>query len=108
MDGGVMKRLFAPLAALLLLLAGCTGRDRPAPRPAPSQPATSSPASAGPTASQPPTAPQPPATALPVGKSSASLTVDGRKRTYLLYRPATAKAGAPLVVVLHGAVGTGR
>lgn len=104
-----MKRLFAPLAALLLLLAGCTGRDRPAPRPAPSQPATSSPASAGPTSSQPPpTSSQPPASALPVGKSSASLTVGGLKRTYLMYRPASAKAGAPLVVVLHGAVGTGR
>ncbi|MFI7597086.1 alpha/beta hydrolase family esterase [Actinoplanes sp. NPDC049681] len=102
-----MKRLIAPLTALLLLLAGCTGRNRPTPSPPPpasSQPPTSAPTSAPPVASSS----TPPTSTLPVGKSSASLTVDGLKRTYLLYRPATAKTGAPLVVVLHGAVGTGR
>ncbi|BCJ53962.1 hypothetical protein Asp14428_54370 [Actinoplanes sp. NBRC 14428] len=110
-----MKRPIALAAVSLLLLAGCTGRDRPAPRPEPTPDSSSSsstgagtgtPGSAG-TPGTTGEAPAPTAT-LPAGKSSASLTVDGRKRTYLLYRPASAKAGAPLVVVLHGAVGTGR
>ncbi|UQU65546.1 polyhydroxybutyrate depolymerase [Couchioplanes caeruleus] len=76
-----MKRPAAVSVAILaLVLAGCTRQSAPQPR-----------------VSEP-----------PVGKSSGTITVDGRQRTYLLYRPATARAGAPLVVVLHGAVGTGR
>ncbi|AGZ46200.1 polyhydroxybutyrate depolymerase [Actinoplanes friuliensis DSM 7358] len=82
MNGDEMKRLPALVAVVLLALSGCT---RNAPQPAPS-----------------------PSAALPVGKSSAKLAVDGRDRTYLLYRPASARANAPLVIVLHGAVGTGR
>ncbi|WP_306204807.1 extracellular catalytic domain type 1 short-chain-length polyhydroxyalkanoate depolymerase [Actinoplanes sp. RD1] len=76
-------RRFVVLTATLLVLAGCTARrDRdPAPDPAPSSSASS---------------------------SSAALSVDGRERTYRLYRPASAPAEAPLVIVLHGAVGTGR
>jgi polyhydroxybutyrate depolymerase len=94
-----MKRLVAVAAVLLLTLSGCTAarerrREQPAPVPTTS-PSTASPSSgAGP--------------AIPVGKSSASLTVGDRKRTYLRYRPASAGASAPLVIVLHGAVGTGR
>ncbi|GGQ41515.1 extracellular catalytic domain type 1 short-chain-length polyhydroxyalkanoate depolymerase [Couchioplanes azureus] len=107
-----MKRQTALAAVLLLLLAGCTGRDRRDPSPAPS----SAPSDGAPSASSAPASAAPggttgapgPTSALPVGLSSAALTVDGRSRTYALYRPASAKAGAPLVVVLHGAVGTGR
>ncbi len=36
------------------------------------------------------------------------MTVGGRERTYHLYRPVALPDGAPLVVVLHGAVGTGQ
>jgi polyhydroxybutyrate depolymerase len=71
----------------LLLLAGCTGPGRRSPAPAP----TGSSAS------------------LPVGKSRHTLTVDGQERTYQMYRPAALPENgpAPLVVVLHGAVGSG-
>jgi polyhydroxybutyrate depolymerase len=45
---------------------------------------------------------------IPVGRSSHKITVDGRERTYLIYRPARLSAAkVPLVVVLHGAGGTG-
>ncbi|GAB3815178.1 PHB depolymerase family esterase [Micromonospora zhanjiangensis] len=44
-----------------------------------------------------------------VGTSEHTLSVDGRDRTYRLYRPASADPvrPVPLVVVLHGAAGTG-
>ena len=67
----------------LLLLAGCTARraDRsPAPEP--------SGASAG--------------------SSTASMTIGGTERTYRVYRPAGLPKSAPLVIVLHGAAGTGK
>src|SRR5688572_9788089 len=53
--------------------------------------------------------PSPSGRGIPVGKSSHKIKIDGRERTYLIYRPATLSvaATAPLVVVLHGAVGTG-
>jgi len=67
-----------------LLLAGCVpAPDNPAPDPAP-------------------------APGIPVGTSTGTLTVDGRQRTYRVYRPAALPASAPLVLVLHGAAGTGR
>ena len=70
---------------VLLLLAGCTARRGDnSPDPAPD--------GSGP----------------PVGKSSASMTVDGQDRTYRVYRPAGLPASAPLVLVLHGAAGTGQ
>ncbi|MER7169686.1 PHB depolymerase family esterase [Micromonospora sp. NPDC000207] len=52
----------------------------------------------------------PPAVQLPVGTSEHTVTVDGRDRTYRLYRPASAPltGPTPLVVMLHGAAGTGR
>ncbi|OJF15725.1 alpha/beta hydrolase family esterase [Couchioplanes caeruleus] len=102
-----MKRQTALAAVLLLLLAGCT-RDRRDPSPAPSSAPSNGVPSAPSAPGSPPGETGAPTSALPVGRSSASLTVDGRQRTYLMYRPASAKAGAPLVVVLHGAVGTGR
>ena len=75
-----MKRPLLVICVVVLALAGCTRQRSPHP-----------------------VVPEP-----PVGKSTGTLTVDGRQRTYQLYRPATAHAGAPLVIVLHGAVGTGR
>jgi len=67
----------------LLLLAGCTARraDR---SPAPEPSGTSA------------------------GSSTASMTVDGKQRTYRVYRPAGVAKSAPLVMVLHGAAGTGK
>ncbi|WP_084504368.1 PHB depolymerase family esterase [Actinoplanes sp. N902-109] len=73
-----MKRI-ALLLGPLLLLAACTTPHRTSPAPRP-----------------------------PEGHTTATITVDGRERTYRLYRPASAGADAPLVIVLHGAVGTGR
>lgn len=105
-----MKRLTAVAAVLLLTLSGCTaGRERRREQPTPVPPA-SSPALPPDSSLAPPPAPSSPGAgpAVPVGKSSASLTVGGRKRTYLRYRPASAGPSAPLVIVLHGGVGTGR
>jgi polyhydroxybutyrate depolymerase len=53
--------------------------------------------------------PSPSGRGIPVGRSSHTIKIDGRERTYLIYRPATLSvaATAPLVVVLHSAVGTG-
>lgn len=51
---------------------------------------------------------QPPArTSLPAGHSARTLTVDGLSRTYRLYVPARLAQHAALVLVLHGASGTG-
>jgi polyhydroxybutyrate depolymerase len=43
---------------------------------------------------------------LPVGSSTHSVEVDGVSRTYLVYRPASLPAAAPLVVMLHGGFGS--
>lgn len=67
----------------LLLLAGCTARRERGTGPAP--------------------APVP-----PVGQSAGTLDVDGLQRTYRVYRPANLAEPAPLVLVLHGAAGSGR
>jgi polyhydroxybutyrate depolymerase len=45
--------------------------------------------------------------AIPVGPSSHAISVGGVRRTYLVYRPATLPAAAPLVVMLHGGFGSG-
>jgi polyhydroxybutyrate depolymerase len=42
------------------------------------------------------------------GHHQAKLRVGDRERTYSFYRPVSAPASAPLVVVLHGAAGSGR
>ncbi|GAA2505510.1 alpha/beta hydrolase family esterase [Winogradskya humida] len=52
-----------------------------------------------------PAAPPP---APPPGRTTGTLTINGQERTFRLYRPATATKKAPLVVMLHGAAGTGR
>ncbi|MFI0793757.1 alpha/beta hydrolase family esterase [Micromonospora rubida] len=93
-------RLAGALALLvgLAALAGCTA-DRDDPRPGDD----------GPTASGRPSGGTPHARDLPVGASERTLTAGGRERTYRLYRPASATltAPVPLVVMLHGAAGTG-
>jgi polyhydroxybutyrate depolymerase len=77
-----MRALLAVL--LVVALVGCDG-TAPSHRPAPAPP-------------------------VPAGSSQHSLTVGGRQRDYRLYRPASLPRSAPvpLVLVLHGAVGTGR
>ncbi|WP_229688370.1 extracellular catalytic domain type 1 short-chain-length polyhydroxyalkanoate depolymerase [Micromonospora yangpuensis] len=99
----------AGVAATLTLLVGlaavggCTpGRDD-APEAAGSSTGAGS---AGPAA---PSGAAPDASAVPVGSSAHTIEVDQRQRTYRLYRPGSADLGAPvpLVVMLHGAAGTG-
>jgi polyhydroxybutyrate depolymerase len=57
--------------------------------------------------------PQPPVVGpeatLPAGPSAHTIVVDGRERGFRLYQPASLprSAPAPLVVMLHGALGTG-
>jgi polyhydroxybutyrate depolymerase len=50
-----------------------------------------------------------PSAPVPVGSSSRTITVDGRDRTFDLYRPGTLPTDAlvPLVVMLHGGFGSG-
>jgi polyhydroxybutyrate depolymerase len=73
-----------PAVAVLVLLGGC--------RPAPPGTSTRAPAS------------------LAAGTTQQQLAVGGLQRTFRVYRPATlaSSAPAPLVVMLHGALGTGR
>jgi len=83
------------------VLAGCGmfprhGAGRPA------SPAASPPASPGQAAS--PGAGQ----AIPVGSSSHVIDVGGVRRTFIVYRPASLPAEAPLVVMLHGGFGSGQ
>lgn len=44
---------------------------------------------------------------IPAGDSTQKISVDGRNRTFHLYRPATLDSPAALVVVLHGGWGSG-
>jgi polyhydroxybutyrate depolymerase len=52
--------------------------------------------------------PAPSATAqpIPAGSSSHTVSVGGVSRSFLVYRPATLPAAAPLVVMLHGGFGS--
>ena len=89
-----LHRRLAALLIPIVLLAGCTGHDNPAPTP-------TSPTSSASAA--------PPSTGLAAGRSAHSMKVGTLDRTYRVYRPASLPAGAvPLVIVLHGAVGTGQ
>jgi polyhydroxybutyrate depolymerase len=47
------------------------------------------------------------ARAVPVGRSTQTVSSGGRVRTFHLYRPATLASPAPLVVMLHGGFGSG-
>jgi polyhydroxybutyrate depolymerase len=69
----------------LLLIAGCTARPHQDAGPTP-----------GPTSS------------VVAGRSTGTLDVDGQQRTYRVYRPSNLTGPAPLVLVLHGAAGTGQ
>jgi len=92
------------LLVALLLLAGCTGRrlDRDS-QPTP----TDSAASTTGTGTTPGGTAQP-GKSVREGKSTGTMTVAGKERTYRLYRPAGLSSSAPLVLVLHGAAGTGQ
>jgi polyhydroxybutyrate depolymerase len=72
--------------ATLLLIAGCTARRERGSDPVP-----------GPTSS-----------AVAVGRSTGTLEAGGQQRTYRVYRPSNLTGPAPLVLVLHGAAGTGQ
>lgn len=76
-----------PAAAVIALLGGCS------PAPAPAQPSTSAPPAG-----------------LAVGTTEHQLVVGGLRRTFRVYRPATLPPStpAPLVVMLHGGLGSGR
>jgi len=76
----VKSRVLALVA--LLLLAGCTPRSSAPPR-------RTDPSAAS-------------------GSSTASMSINGTERTYRVYRPAGLPKSAPLVIVLHGAAGTGK
>ncbi|MEV6342878.1 PHB depolymerase family esterase [Actinoplanes sp. NPDC051851] len=75
------RGIAAVLLTVVVLTAGCTRFTRPDPVPS---------ASAA------------------VGVSSHTMRVGTLDRTYRIYRPASLREGAPMVVVLHGAVGSGR
>ncbi len=63
---------------------------------------------AAPTTSPAPTsgASATPAVTIAVGKSSHPLSIGGLQRSYLVYRPKDLPPSAPLVVMLHGALGS--
>lgn len=86
------------LVAAVAVGAGCdaTPERRPEHRP------DAAPSTAGASAA-------PDAAAVPAGTSSRTVRVDGRERTYRLYRPAGVPltGPVPLVVMLHGALGSG-
>lgn len=92
--GSVARRVGAGVAAAgiaLAALAGCSVRAPAAEPPAPAPSATVTP--------------------VPVGggeTEARSIQVDGLTRTYLVHVPATLAADPALVVMLHGAGGTGR
>jgi polyhydroxybutyrate depolymerase len=80
---GIMGRLSMMAGALLAVtaLAGCSAAARPAADP-------------------------PPGPVLAAGSSTHSIEVGGVSRTYIVYRPASLPAAAPLVVMLHGGFGS--
>jgi polyhydroxybutyrate depolymerase len=101
----VRARVFVLVA--LLLLAGCTGRRLERnPQPEPTGGATTSSGSTSSGSASSGSAS--PGTPVAQGKSAGSMTVGGQQRTYRLYRPAGLTSAAPLVIVLHGAAGSGR
>jgi polyhydroxybutyrate depolymerase len=80
----------AVVAAIVLLVVGLSG------------------CSHRPDVAAPEASPGPGTAAIPEGRSDQTIEVDGRIRTYHLYRPATlATPGVPLVVMLHGGFGSG-
>src|SRR5580692_3112521 len=86
---------------LVLLLASCGPlTSRLAAGASPSGPMASP--------SGPGTSPSAPGQPVPVGSSSHTISIGGLSRTYLLYRPASLPAAAPLVVMLHGGFGSGQ
>ncbi|GAA3732354.1 PHB depolymerase family esterase [Plantactinospora mayteni] len=93
------------IASVLTVLTGCDlGRSPRREAATPATPASVAPT--GPTA----TAPAPEKPAVAPGSSVHRLTVDGRNRTFRLYRPAklSLSTPVPLVVMLHGALGSGQ
>jgi polyhydroxybutyrate depolymerase len=79
--------LLALVLLALVVLAGCGGLAR-----------HSGSVAASPEAGQ----------AIPVGSSGQTIDVGGVSRTFIVYRPASLPAAAPLVVMLHGGYGSGR
>ncbi|MCU7723984.1 polyhydroxybutyrate depolymerase [Actinoplanes sp. KI2] len=91
------------LVLVTLLLLGCAGC-----RPGRGTMPTTTGGPATPAGSSGLPVPGGPAVSVPEGQSTGALTVGDHQRTYRLYRPAGVTRAAPLVVVLHGAAGSGR
>ena len=53
-------------------------------------------------------APGPAGASIPVGSSTHAISAGGLTRSYIVYRPATLPAAAPLVVMMHGGFGSAR
>jgi polyhydroxybutyrate depolymerase len=85
------SRLCLAVLAAVALLAGCTPDE-----PGPAQRDHDRPRS------------QPAVVPLPVGMSEHAIRIDGRTRTYHTHRPQAGNDPVPLVVVLHGAGGSGK
>jgi polyhydroxybutyrate depolymerase len=83
----IRSRRWVPVLALVGLLAGVAG----------CQPGRASPGDPGTNGT---------GAAVPVGASSQTIAVDGRQRTFHVYRPAGLSGPAPLVVMLHGGFGS--
>jgi polyhydroxybutyrate depolymerase len=93
-SGAAGRRRFRRGAQSILALAGAAALTAGC--------AASTPSGIGSTAESPTTA------SVPAGTSTQTITVDGLRRTFLVYRPTTLPAAqpAPLVVMIHGGGGT--
>lgn len=94
---GHLARVVIALLSVAMVVA-CTTTPNPAP--SPSTAATPSRTKTGPGGLD--------LAALPVGSSEHALTVGGLIRMYRVYRPAQVLSPPPVVVMLHGGLGTAR
>lgn len=116
--GRLMPAVLAVIAALVVVgMLGCTPVVTGQPVGGTVSATTSGPSpTLVPTSGSGPTVPTSTATStatgptnpLPVGSSEHALTIQGRIRMYRTYRPATMAPAAPMVVMVHGGLGSAR